>query len=233
LHLVYQDFIFIVSPDNNYIMKRIKIYLLFCVLAAAGMQAIAQPTELIPDLSKINTAQCLPVNRKAQIAGDAVYLDTREGDGLLIFKNISFSNGHIEMEIKGKNVMQQSFVGLAFHGLNDSTFDAVYFRPFNFKNSDRESHSVQYISMPEHDWYELRQNYPGKYENKLITIPDPDAWFHVSIQFNYPEVKVYVNNDKNPSLTVSQMSAQANGWVGFWVGNGSDGYFRNLKIYPK
>ena len=204
-----------------------------CALSISILPSYAQQRGIIPDLSgTTNQDNRVTVNRDAEYSDGEVHLDARPGNGLLILKETNFSDGRIELDIKGKNEPQQSFVGLAFHGVNDSTYDAVYFRPFNFKNPDRDTHSVQYIAMPKFDWYVLRQEYPGRFENKLTTVPDPDGWFHVKIEFYYPEVKVYVNDSRDPSLTVSQISMQTQGWVGFWVGNGSDGYFRNLKIYP-
>src|SRR5262245_23005149 len=60
-----------------------------------------------------------------------------QGQGkVMIFNNIVFRNGTIEFDAKGRNLMGQSFLGLAFHIQNDSTYDAVYFRPFNFSNPD-------------------------------------------------------------------------------------------------
>ena len=69
--------------------------------------------------------------------------------------------------MKGKNLQGQSFVGVAFHLIDGKTFDAIYFRPFNFFNPERNTHSVQYISMPDHPWQQLRQDFPGKYESKI------------------------------------------------------------------
>ena len=209
------------------------LFLFFCMAAVSSFSVRAQQTAIIPDPSKINDPGTWSVyNREVKYSGGEVYMNAREGDGLLFLKNVTFTSGRIELDIKGKDEQGRSFVGLAFHGKNDSTFDAVYFRPFNFKNPDRKGHSVQYIAMPKMDWYVLRQTYPGKYENTVAPVPEPNEWFHASIQINYPEVKVFVNNSKEPSLTVSQISTRTKGWVGFWVGNGSDGFFRNLKIYP-
>jgi hypothetical protein len=61
-----------------------------------------------------------------------IQLSEQEGSGLWVLKNYDLSNGVVEMDIKGQNVPQRSFVGFAFHILNDTTYDAVYFRPFNF-----------------------------------------------------------------------------------------------------
>ncbi len=128
--------------------------------------------------------------------------------------------------------MQQSFVGIAFHGTNDSTFDAVYFRPFNFLSNDtiRKRHSVQYISLPKYDWSLLRQQYPGKYENALIKTVEPEEWFHAKIIVSNERIEVFVNNDDKPSLTVKPISNHTTGNIGFWVGNNSDGEFSNLII---
>jgi len=47
-------------------------------------------------------------------------------------KGVEFSNGTIELDIRGKDLFQQSFVGIAFHGVDNETYDGIYFRPFNF-----------------------------------------------------------------------------------------------------
>jgi hypothetical protein len=163
---------------------------------------------------------------------DVVHLNAKAGDGIAWINNINFGKGIVEFDVKGKNVMQQSFVGIAFHGADDSTFDAVYFRPFNFQSPDaaRKSHSVQYISMPKYDWSVLRQNYPDKYESALTGTIDPESWFHAKIVVEADKITVYVNNDTKPSLVVSPLTKRTTGDIGFWVGNNSDGDFANLTI---
>src|SRR6266487_177262 len=80
---------------------------------------------------------------------------------------------------------QQSTYTPDLSAVNDSTtFDAIYFRPFNFFNPERNTHSVQYISMPDHPWQQLRQDFPGKYESKIYNPPNPDDWFHATIEIN-------------------------------------------------
>ena len=104
--------------------------------------------------------------------------------------------------------MGQSFVGFAFNIQDESTYDAVYFRPFNFKNPDtlRQYRAVQYVSMPDHPWEKLRSEYPGKYENKVYATPDPNSWFHVKIIVSGTKVTTYVNNSSKPSLQVEKLS---------------------------
>jgi len=214
-------------------MKTLKSILMTMILYL-GINTFAQNTEIIPDLIKSNEPSTWVLHNRdlTILEGGSVHLDGKPGDGLLWIKEPLFSDGRIELDIKGKDLQGRSFVGLAFHGLNDSIFDAVYFRPFNFRNAERNGHSVQYISHPEHTWYLLREEHPGKYENKLITVPDPDEWFHAAIVIKYPLVEVYVDHAEKPSLRIEQLSSRKEGWIGFWVGNNSEGYFRNLRIIP-
>jgi hypothetical protein len=161
-------------------------------------------------------------------------LDEREGDGLAWWPDLMFADGTIEFDVRGKDVPQQSFVGVAFHGLDPQTFDAIYFRPFNFKSTDpaRRAHSVQYISHPAFPWDKLRAERPGQFEKELSAPPDPNDWFHAAVVVQYPRVRVFVNGSKTPSLDVNQLSDRKRGWVGFWVGNGSGGSFANLSVGP-
>jgi pimeloyl-ACP methyl ester carboxylesterase len=154
------------------------------------------------------------------------------GNGLMILKGSNFSSGAIEIDIKGSNKFQQSFVGFAFHGQDINTYDAVYFRPFNFKSEDtlRRSHEVQYISMPGYDWEKLRKEFPGKYENKIDAAPGADDWFHVKIIVNGKKVSVFVNNEERSVLEVEKLNTNNKGGFGLWVGNNSGGSFANLKI---
>ncbi len=55
------------------------------------------------------------------------------GEGVAWLKGIEFSNGILEFDVRGENVKQHSFVGIAFHGKDDSIFDAIYLRPFQFE----------------------------------------------------------------------------------------------------
>jgi hypothetical protein len=88
--------------------------------------------------------------------------------------------------------------------------------------------------MPDHDWLSLRQAFPGRYENTISPLPEKeDEWFHAKIVVNYPSVKVYVARSETPSLEVEQLSNTKHGKVGLWVGNGSDGWFKNLVIKAK
>ena len=119
-----------------------------------------------------------------------------QGRNIMLLNNIIFSNGTVEFDVKGRDLVGQSFVGLAFHIQNDSTYDAIYFRPFNFSNPDtiRRWRAVQYISLPKYEWYKLREAFPGKYENKVNPVPGGNDWFHCKIIVKDKLISVFVNN---------------------------------------
>jgi len=124
----------------------------------------------------------------------------------------------------------QSFVGFAFHIQDAENFDAIYFRPFNFGDAEKGGNAMQYVAHPDYGWRKLRTEHPGVYENPVNPIPAKEDWFHTKIVVNHPKVEVYVNNADTPSLVVDQLSTYKKGGFGFWVGNNSNGYFKNLKI---
>src|SRR5205809_2688893 len=161
-------------------------------------------------------------------------LSENPGDGVAYLRGIELGNGTIEFDLKGKDVQGQSFVGVAFHGVDSSTYDATYFRPFNFKAEDppRRSHAVQYISHPTYTWQKLRAERPGIFEQPVNPAPDPNAWFHVRVVVASPKVSVFVGDAKQPSLVVTQLSDRTKGLVGLWVGHGSGGDFADLRIIP-
>lgn len=215
------------------------ITLCFCALFYT-LNGYAQKKVVNYDLFKLSESKKLDLyNREVSTFSEngkkGIRLSEKENDGIAWLKGITFSNGIIELDIKGKDILQQSFVGIAFHGFDDEKFDAIYFRPFNFKSEDsvRRIHAVQYISLPEFDWPRLRQEQNGKYEQAIIPAVNPNDWFHVKIVVQYPQVSVYVNGEHRASLVIEQLSQLKTGKIGLWVGNNSGGDFANLSIVNK
>ncbi|MDN5213300.1 DUF1080 domain-containing protein [Fulvivirgaceae bacterium BMA12] len=166
---------------------------------------------------------------KATFEGDVIHLKETGGTAILWVNGVNFKNGTVELDIKGKDERGNSFVGLAFHGADDENYDAVYFRPFNFKSVEKKNNAMQYIDAPKNVWHVLRKKYPGKYESAVQPVPDPNDWFHAKIVINYPEVKVYVNDSTTPTFVVEQISKRREGKIGLWV-DSEDGWFRNVTI---
>jgi hypothetical protein len=206
------------------------------MLAAAGLCAAASASgQQIPLDPKGVEVFNRSVSSFAEGTRTGLRLSASAGDGVAYLPGVEFGNGTIEFDVKGKDVQGQSFVGVAFHGVDGTTYDAIYFRPFNFKTEDpaRRLRAVQYISHPAYSWQKLRAEHQGQYEKPVLPAPDPNGWFHVRVVVAAPSVSVFVADAKQPSLVVSQLSDRRKGRVGLWVGNGSDGDFANLMIVPK
>ena len=198
------------------------------VLFAASSVAAQQRTIEPKDVQVFNRR----VSSLSDGTRKGLRLSESPGDGVAYLRGIELGNGTIEFDLKGKDVQGQSFVGVAFHGVDSSTYDAIYFRPFNFKAEDpaRRSHAVQYISHPTYTWQKLRAERPGIFEQPVNPAPDPNAWFHVRVVVASPKVSVFVGDAKEPCLVVTRLNDRTNGLVGLWVGNNSGGDFADLKI---
>jgi hypothetical protein len=198
-----------------------------------------QPKTIEPDLGSLADGKGLnaskrTISRLTDGARKGVRLSEAEGEGPAYLPGIDFANGTITVDLKGKDVQGASFIGVAFHGVDGTTYDAIYFRPFNFKTEDkaRVLRAVQYISEPAHKWQKLRAEQPGQYEKPVNPVPDPNAWFQARVVVASPKVSVFVGDAKEPCLTVNQLSDRKKGLVGIWVGNTSGGEFANFKIIP-
>ncbi len=192
-----------------------------------------------PDLGRLAGGQGVQLfNRTltAQKEGERTIarLDARPGDGGALLEGVQLGDGVIEVDLRGKDVAQQSFLGIAFHVVDWTTYDAVYFRPFNFRAAGQEqrSHSVQYISQPVNTWQKLRAERPGQFEKAVDPPPDPGSWFHARIVLARSKVEVFVNRASTPSLVVDDLGEARSGGVALWAGNGSDGAYAGLVITP-
>ena len=176
--------------------------------------------------------------RSAEIVDEAgrrvVRVEAKAGEGVVWMEGSALENGTIEVEMRGKDVVGQSFVGLAFRGLDDATYDAIYFRPFNFAttDADRKLRAVQYHSSPDFPWAKLRAEKPNQYEKPISPVPDPNGWFKVRVVLKVDAVAVYVNESATPTLSITALTKPRRGMVGLWVGNGSGGDFANLRLVP-
>ncbi len=209
------------------------------ILAISAIALGTQKNIVQPDLAKLSADKTWKIhNRTAtaiqEVGKSGVRFDEKEGDGVAWIPGLKFAEGTIECDLRGKNVLQRSFVGIAFHGVDEKVYDAIYFRAFNFKAEDpvRRSHAVQYISHPAHTWSKLRNEFPLKYEQPVQPVPDPEGWFHARIVIANGKVSVFVNDAREPSLVVDKLNARTDGMIGVWLGTNSGGDFANLKITP-
>jgi hypothetical protein len=152
--------------------------------------------------------------------------------GLVWLKNVNFAEGTIEVELRGKEVFQQSFLGIAFYGVDTSSYDVVYFRPFNFRSTDsvRRKHAVQYMSAPDFTWEKLRKEHPLVYENSVNPAPMAEDWFTATIVVKGDMITVYVNHSIRASLMVKKLNSRSSGKLGLWS-SALPGDFANLTIF--
>lgn len=217
--------------------SRILVALLVCggwSASGALAQAPAPGSVALETLASGDTAHNRAVTVSAEGGRTVAAIDARAGFGGVRLGSLQLGEGVIELELKGKDVFQRSFIGVAFHMVDWTTFDAVYFRPFNFRAEDpvRKSHAVQYVSHPVNTWQRLRAERPGQFEQGLEPPPDPNDWFRARIVLGKGRVEVYVNGATTPSLSVDDLGEAKSGGLALWVGEGSDGFFANVTVTP-
>ncbi len=129
--------------------------------------------------------------------------------GLALVEGLELAEGTLEVNLKGKGKSEASFLGVAFSAVDGKTFEAVYFRPFNFMRDDKSYRvrAVQYVAWPDHTWEKLRTGQPGKYESAVKPIPDPSGWFRARIEVTKQKVSVWVDDAKKPCLVVDRLAA--------------------------
>ena len=217
-----------------------KHFLLPALILLFTLFAGAQDAPVFYDLQQWQGEGKLTVfNRELSPISDTgrkgIRLSEKSGDGVVWLEGVTFTNGTVEVDIRGKDVLQKSFPGIAFHGVDEKTLNVVYFRPFNFRSADsvRRIHAVQYACHPDYPWNRLREERNAQYEKEVYPAPDPNGWFHVKLEVEYPRILVYVNGNARPSLSVEQLDGNCSGKIGFYVGNESGGDFANLVIRKK
>jgi len=175
------------------------------------------------------------VNRTATRIEDrnGVRMSRASGDGVAWLEGSDFQSGTIEVDVRGREFMGQSFVGVAFHRKDDNTYEAVYVRPFNFRASDpiRKQHAVQYITLPEFDYDRLRKDLPEEFENPIDASVGPTDWVKLRVVVGV-RIQIYVGAVSEAALEVRKLGQLYGGQVGLWVGNDSGGDFANLVVTP-
>ena len=188
------------------------------------------------------TAATLHGKKGIRVEPDSVsQAASSDPDMLAIIEGLRFSNGSIEAEVAGTpgpGAVQgaRGFVGIAFRVSDDgATYDAFYLRPTNGRADDQErrNHAAQYISHPSWPWNRLRQETPSRYEAYVDLLPN--EWTKIKIEVQGTQARLYVNDQAQPTLVVNDVKTGANGagGVALWIGPGTIGHFRNLRVNPK
>ena len=211
-------------------MKQILCSLLFFLLLFSAPALVAQKT------TKYNLAQLAKENKFSPGDKKPAALNGEEDNGvtthgIVWLKDIQFNEGTIDIDLRGKDIFLKSFLGIAFHAANYTSYEVIYFRPFNFRHEDtlRRKWSVQYMVLPGYDYTVLRSAHPFVYENAVTPVPKASDWFHATIVVKGDAVTVYVNHSTTASLQVKKIGNSTSGAIGLWD-SGITGDFANLEI---
>lgn len=185
------------------------------------------------------TAHNVVVSTATHQGKSAVKLLWQPGSGYsyALLPGETLEDGTVELDVAGQPAAgagegARGFVGLAFRVRADrSAFECFYLRPTNGRADDqlRRNHSTQYISHPGFPWEKLRRDSPGVYESYVDL--QPGVWTHMKVEFAGKRAKLYVHGADQPSLIVNDLKLPpAAGGLALWVGDGTEAYFRNLKV---
>ena len=191
--------------------------------------------------SKLKSATAAVTTYRGSAAFKLIPKDPKEpgympGGPLAILNNIHFHNGAIDVDVsgtpaKGADESARGFIGVAFRVQSESHFEIIYLRPTNSHADDqlRRNHTTQYSSEPDWPWDRLRKESPGVYESWVDI--GAGEWTHMRIVVHGTDASLYVNHALNPCLIVHDLKlGDSEGSVGLWMGQDTEGYFRNLSI---
>ncbi len=205
-----------------------------CILYAQLPQSSTRQIDLAALLA---AGKLRPSNRTATpLAGmsGAVHVSEAAGPGAIWIPDSHFTEGAIDIEIRGRDVLQQSFPGIAFHGAGENSYEVAYLRPFNFRAEDpeRHRHAIQYASLPDFDWPLLREKFPNEFERAVDASVAPTDWVNLHVEIRGQNIRIRAGAATNTVMEVRKLGTLTDGMIGLWVGNNSDGDFRNLRITP-
>lgn len=220
-----------------------RVWTLFALVAlqfpCAAIASCHLAGDMSVDLAKAHAdgrLQALDRPLRSTSAGPgAVLLEAREDPGIAWLEGVAFVEGEVGVTVRGRDAPGASFVGIAFHGVDEDTHEAVYLRPFHFASQDpvRRARAIQYVSHPEHTWQALRESHPGVYEAAVLgAMPVAGEWTRLRLAVRSNQLSVYIGEAVEPSLSVALLGGGGGGRVGLWVGNRSDGGFRDLCVRP-
>jgi hypothetical protein len=161
------------------------------------------------------------------------------GETLAGLKDISFHNGMIELEVSGApsktaEATARGFIGVAFRIQADRLhYEEIYLRPSNGRaeNQEQRNHATQYVSAPDWPWNRLRQETPGRYESYVDL--EAGVWTRMRIVVQGTEARLFVGGASQPCLIVHDLKlGDGAGGIALWIGPGTEGYFRNVRITP-
>jgi hypothetical protein len=221
------------SPGSQAYMPLLKPALA-AVLASAPCILGQSLDQLTPHRVKLETIDYLG-KPAVKIVEDG---QVPTGEAYAIVKGAVFHNGTIDVQLAGRPVTgafagARGFIGIAFR-LRDGRFEYIFLRPTNGRADDqvRRNHSTQYSSHPDFSFAVSRQQAPEKYESYVDL--ETGAWTRYRIEVENTKARLYVHGAAQPCLIVNDLKlGDSSGGVALWIGPGTEGYFRDLRIQSR
>ena len=145
--------------------------------------------------------------------------------GVALATGVEFRDGTLEYDMatpRGGN-----FMGAVFHATSAENSEVVFFRP----GQSGTMESVQYapaLNGVAAAW----QVYHGGDANAAVSLAF-DTWLHVRIDVAGVTVRLYLDNDTTPVLTVPRLAGVGGSSIGVWTGFfGRGAYFSNIRFTP-
>lgn len=225
---------------------KLVLYSLFFMVYGAQAQTLRfegqefEITNVKASVTQLSGETVLKVERDLELLPfDADRLEATVDEPTFVkLKGIDMEEGTLEVKVLSRLLptapkFARGFIGVAFH-INDqnSAYESIYLRPTNGRAEDqiRRNHTVQYYAYPDYKFSRLRKEAMGEYE----TYADIglDEWISMRIEFDKRSARLYLNNQEFPSFIVKQMLGRsASGSIGLWVEIGTEGYFKDLRIF--
>ncbi len=156
-----------------------------------------------------------------------------------VLKGLEFRDGDIELEVSGApsrnaDPAARGFIGVVFRIQPDGNhWESFYLRPTNGRadNQLQRNHSVQYVASPDWPWERLRKETPGEYESYADM--QGGEWIQMRVSVRGKNADLYVGGAAQPCLIVRGLKlGETHGGVALWIGPGTEGYFRNVRVTP-
>lgn len=204
---------------------------LLCPIIMSAQDISLAKTNLDP-IKVYMSIEKLDKNAVVKVSKDSTVREFDEPTFVRI-KDVEFKDGTIEVKVLSKLLSNASptargFIGVAFR-INDSNsrFECIYIRPTNGRADDqiRRNHSTQYFSYPDYKFDRLRKEAPEKYESYADM--GLNEWIRMKIVVKGTQARLYLNDNKEPSLIVNDLKngADQSGGVGLFVDNGTEAIF--------
>jgi hypothetical protein len=188
-----------------------------------------------------NGRDCLAVDLTA--VEQRLRLETTGGGNRPSFAIVhrDFTDGVLEVaiggELSGRGAPDdRGFVGLSFHITPDfASHETVYLRMTNGRLNvppppmPRIERAIQYVADPGFHFSDSRERFPGRYEKGAdIAV---GRWHRLRLEIAGARLRALID-DAEVLIVEDLRFAGRRGMVGLFVGDGSRGYFRELRILP-